>query len=77
MIESKYDNFRCLLIIFIRFILHKNGTIKSDDESRVSIKSAVLTCLSYLSTLDPFAFFDAWDYPSESKIRSENESNLI
>ncbi|CAM2712576.1 unnamed protein product [Rotaria socialis] len=48
-----------------KFILNMDGTIKSDDESRVSIKCATLTCLSYLSTIDPFAFFDSFDYPTE------------
>ena len=43
-----------------------DGTIKSDEESRVSIKCATLTCLSHLSTIDPFAFFDSFDYPTES-----------
>jgi hypothetical protein len=50
----------------IRYILNLDGSIKSDDESRVSIKSATLTCLSHLSTIDPFAFFDSFDYPTES-----------
>ncbi|CAF2804314.1 unnamed protein product [Rotaria sp. Silwood2] len=48
-----------------KYILNMDGTIKSDDESRVSIKCATLTCLSHLSTIDPFAFFDSFDYPTE------------
>ncbi|CAF1277551.1 unnamed protein product [Adineta ricciae] len=48
-----------------KYILNLDGTIKSDDESRVSIKCTTLTCLSYLSAIDPFAFFDSFDYPTE------------
>ncbi len=47
-------------------MLNIDGIVKSDEESRVSIKCATLTCLSYLSTIDPFAFFDSFDYPTES-----------
>ncbi|CAF4965314.1 unnamed protein product, partial [Rotaria sp. Silwood1] len=35
----------------IRYILNMDGTIKSDDESRISVKCAMPTCLSYLSTI--------------------------
>lgn len=52
--------------LLFRYILNIDGTIKSDDESRVSIKCATLICLSYLSSIDPFAFFDSFDYPAES-----------
>ena len=53
-----------------RYILNPDGSIKSDDESRVRIKCAILTCLTYLSTIDPFAFFDSFDYSKESKWRN-------
>ena len=33
----------------------------------MSIKCATLTCLSHLATIDPFAFFDSFDYPTESE----------
>ncbi|CAF4725459.1 unnamed protein product, partial [Rotaria sp. Silwood2] len=33
------------------YILNMDGTIKSDDESRISMKYATLACLSYLSTI--------------------------
>ena len=45
-----------------------DGKIKSDDDSRVSIKCATLKCLSYLSTIDPFAFFDTFNFPAESML---------
>lgn len=51
-----------------RYLLNIDGLIKSDEESRVSIKCATITCLSYLSTIDPFAFFDSFDYPTEGII---------
>ncbi|CAF4786902.1 unnamed protein product, partial [Rotaria sp. Silwood2] len=35
----------------IRYILNMNDIIKSDDESRISMKYATLPCLSYLSTI--------------------------
>jgi hypothetical protein len=68
---SKYTStrkkiFRIRFFFLIRYILNSDGSIKSDDESRVSIKCATLICLSYLSTIDPFAFFDSFDYPTES-----------
>ncbi|CAF3598174.1 unnamed protein product [Adineta steineri] len=48
-----------------KYILNIDGTVKTNDESRVSIKCNTVTCLSYLSTIDPFAFFDSFDYPAE------------
>jgi len=51
-----------------KYILNSDGTIKSNEESRISIKGATLTCLSYLATIDPFAFFDSFDYPTESNV---------
>ena len=51
-----------------RYILKTDGAVKSDEESRVSIKCATLTCLSHLATIDPFAFFDSFDYPTESEL---------
>ncbi|CAF4064578.1 unnamed protein product [Rotaria sp. Silwood1] len=35
----------------IRYILNMDGTIKGDDESRISVKYAIPICLSYLSTI--------------------------
>ncbi|CAF3848943.1 unnamed protein product [Rotaria sp. Silwood1] len=35
----------------IRYILNMDGTIKSDDESCISVKCAIPICLSYLSTI--------------------------
>ena len=60
-------------LVFLRYILNSDGTIKSDDESRVSIKCTTLACLSYLSTIDPFAFFDSFDYPTEGTFLSKRK----
>ncbi|CAF3964268.1 unnamed protein product [Rotaria sp. Silwood1] len=35
----------------IRYIFNMGGTIKSDDESRISVKCAIPICLSCLSTI--------------------------
>ncbi|CAF2597484.1 unnamed protein product [Rotaria sp. Silwood2] len=40
-----------LYFFLIRYLLNMNDTIKSDDESRISMKYATLACLSYLSTI--------------------------
>ncbi|CAF3350930.1 unnamed protein product [Rotaria sp. Silwood2] len=35
----------------IRYILKMNGTIKSDDESRINVKCAIPTCLIFIKNL--------------------------
>ena len=40
-----------LYFFLIRYILNMDGTIKSHDESRISAKFAIPTCLSHLSTI--------------------------
>jgi len=42
----------------IRYILNMDGTIKSHDESRISAKCAIPTCLSHLSTI----WLSYWKY---------------
>ena len=70
---SKSSSFSMRLI---RYILNIDGAIKGDDASRVSIKCATLTCLAHLSTIDPFAFFDSFDYPSESRFSPISQATV-
>ncbi|CAF0772812.1 unnamed protein product [Didymodactylos carnosus] len=56
---------RFLELLISRFFLNTDGTLKSDDEVRVSIKCAALACMSHLATIDIQGFYDSTVYGSE------------
>ncbi|CAF0989463.1 unnamed protein product [Didymodactylos carnosus] len=63
---SRSSATRFLELLISRFFLNTDGTLKSDDEVRVSVKCVALSCMSHLATIDIQGFYESTIYGSEA-----------